>query len=203
MITFKNIKKQYSNKIIFDDFNLKIDKGEKVLLNGKSGKGKTTLFRFILGFDTPDSGEIFINGEKISHQNIAKIRSKIAYVSQDIDLRNIKVSLLIEEIFTYGANKNKDYKSNFENYCKEFSFSLENLDKNVKDLSGGERQRLGLIIALLLDREIMLLDEVTSALDKKLKEKVANLLIKLDKTIIFISHDNIFQDNESVREVKL
>ncbi len=71
----------------------------------------------------------------------------------------------------------------------------------MKDLSGGERQRLGLALCQLMDRPIWLLDEVTSGLDKTLKHKVYNMVMESDKTVLIISHDDIW-DNQSIRKVR-
>lgn len=203
MIEFKDIVVSYGNKNVFNGFNLKIEKGHKVLLNAPSGAGKSTLFRLLLGFDKPKSGVITVQGKKIDRSSIMDIRSKISYVSQDVDLRKENLKELLEEIFTYRGNRDKKFDvSKLQELLKEYNLSDEILDKNVSQLSGGERQRIGLIIAMLLDRDIWILDEVTSALDKELKEKVARNIIAQDKTVIIISHDSIWSEMEEIIKVR-
>jgi len=125
------------------------------------------------------------------------LRNKVAYVSQDVDLRPIVVSDYITEIYNYKYNKHLLYdQSQIEALFNYFELELSLQDKNVKDLSGGERQRLGIIIAFLLNREILLLDEVTSGLDVDLKQKVLEYIKKISVTAIIISHDEIWMDDQ-------
>ena len=92
---------------------------------------------------------------------------------QDTDLGGGKVKNLLNEIFFYRANKDKLDLDKLRVFMREFELEDDILDKNFQELSGGEKQRIGILIALLLNRDICLLDEVTSALDVNLKKKVA------------------------------
>ncbi|MGL4955316.1 MAG: ATP-binding cassette domain-containing protein, partial [Cetobacterium sp.] len=74
MIKFKNIDLKFNDKIILKDFNLTINKGEKVLIAGKSGKGKSTLLKILLGFNSPDSGEVLFQNIQLNEKNIDNIR---------------------------------------------------------------------------------------------------------------------------------
>ncbi|NLK62165.1 MAG: ABC transporter ATP-binding protein [Fusobacteria bacterium] len=202
MIEFKNLNLKFNDKIIFENFNYKIEKNDKILLNGKSGTGKTTLFRIICGFESVNSGEILYNNEILSHKNIHKIRNKIAYISQDVDLSNDTVSNILHEIYSYRGNKNLEYDEiKIKKLLKEFLLEEDTLNKNVRDLSGGERQRLGIIISILLDREIYLLDEITSGLDETLKFKIIDYFLNSDKTILAISHDTHWK-KENIKELR-
>ncbi|SHH51621.1 ABC transporter ATP-binding protein [Clostridium grantii] len=203
MIEFKNINMKFNEKQIFSDFNLKINNKEKVLLNAPSGKGKSTLFKFILGIVQPDEGQVFLNGKVIDKKNINEVREQISYVSQGIEFRNEVILQLIEEIFSFNGNKDK--KLNYEKLKELMAFlNLEEeiLSKEFEQLSGGEKQRIGIIIALLLDKEILLLDEATSALDKELKEKVVEFIAQSDKTIVVISHDDVWKNNNKFKLVR-
>ncbi|GIM28653.1 hypothetical protein CPJCM30710_13190 [Clostridium polyendosporum] len=203
MIEFKDISLLFDDKIIFKDFNLKIKRGEKVLLNAPSGSGKSTLFKLLLGFERPQEGQIELDGKNISSKTIKELRNKIAYVSQDVDIPNQKVDLVIEEIFDFHYNKNKELdRKKLSELLKFMNLSDEILSKQVNELSGGERARIGFIIAILLDRPILLLDEVTSALDSELKEKVVELTSKLDKTVLVISHDILWSEQKQFRIVR-
>lgn len=196
MIKIKGLNCKLGGKEIFKDFNLEIKEGEKILLNAISGKGKTTLFNILLGFQK-SQGEIYIDGCKLNKQTILDIRKKISYVSQDIDFQNKNVKELIFEIINYNLNKNKvDYKEILK-YLEDFNI-LDSLHKNVRELSGGERQRLGFAMCMGLNREIWLLDEVTASLDIEMKSKVRDYILNTTATVLIISHDDIWD----LKEVK-
>jgi putative ABC transport system ATP-binding protein len=200
MIEIKNIHLSFINKVIFNNYSMKIEKGEKVLIKASSGKGKSTLFKTLLGFQKIDKGDIFINGKKLGKSNMNYYRRNIGYVSQDVELANRNVWDYITQVFNYKYNRHinitKDQVIDIANY---FMLQPDILDKEIIRLSGGERQRLGLIICILLDRNIWLLDEVTSGLDKETKKRVVEFVLNLDKTILIISHDNIWCENDIVR----
>ncbi|MCY6484760.1 ABC transporter ATP-binding protein [Clostridium aestuarii] len=194
MIEFCNVNISFKDKKIFEDFNFKINKGDKVLLNAPSGSGKSTLFKLLLGFLKPDYGIIKFNEEKLDKNNIRSVRSNISYVSQDIEFINEKVDILIHGIFSYEYNKNKNFNNEkLKELLEYFELNINILEKKVSELSGGERQRIGLIIAIFLDREVLLLDEITSALDYKLKQKVVEYITTINKTVLVISHDEVWK----------
>lgn len=200
LISFKNIDLRFQDKVIFNDFNMDIEKGEKILLNASSGKGKSTLFKVLLGFQKVDRGHIVYNDIKLDKNNLFHFRSNIGYVSQDVDFSNQKVEDLINEIFSYKNNRHIDInKEKIISLALYFNLSSDILNKYTKHLSGGERQRLGLIICILLDRQIWLLDEITSGLDKDMKDKVVEYVLKQDKTVFIISHDKIWTEKEMIR----
>ncbi len=200
LIQFKDINLSFDDKIVFENFNMNVLEGEKVLLSAPSGKGKSTLFKLMLGFQKADRGEIIFDSKRLEKSNLAYFRRNIAYVSQDVDLRNIKVWDLIDEIFSYKYNKHiKITKEKIMNVGEYLNLPADIIEKEVSQLSGGERQRLGLMICILLDRKVWLLDEITSGLDKEMKEKVVDYVSKQEKTILIISHDKIWSKNDVVR----
>ncbi|PKM54147.1 ABC transporter ATP-binding protein [Petrocella atlantisensis] len=202
MIEYIDISKSYGDKELFKNFNLEIKSGEKVLLSASSGSGKTTLIRFLLGFDKPDSGDIIVDDMTLNHHNLRSIREKIAYVSQDIDLPSLTTEALLDKIFSYKVNHHiKDYKDNFLELSKTFQLDGQVLSTQIQEFSGGERQRIGLIIALLLNRPYLLLDEITSGLDHDLKALIMNHIMNLDATVIIVSHDALWKSESSLREV--
>lgn len=200
MIQFRDIDLSFNNKVIFNNFNMDVARGQKVLLNAPSGRGKTTLFKLLLGFCIPDKGKILLNEKTLEKKNLPYFRTNIGYVSQDVDLRNLKIWDLIVEIFSYKYNKHIHItKDKFISIAQYFELPLNIDEKEVFQLSGGERQRLGLVICILLDRKIWLLDEITSGLDKNIKEKIVDFVLNQDKTILIISHDKIWRKNDVVR----
>ena len=110
---------------------------------------------------------------------------------QDTDLgEGRKVKNLLDEIFSYRTNKEKLDHEKLRVFMQELELEGNILDKNFQELSGGEKQRIGILIALLLNRDIYLLDEVTSALDMNLKKKVSDyFLAREDWKLLVISHD--------------
>jgi len=204
MIKLNNITKHYGDKKLFTDFQLTIDPKEKVLITAPSGSGKTTLIRLIMGFEIPECGSVTIDGQTLDKDTIPSIREKIAYVSQDTDLGLGTVRQQLNLIFNFKVNRHlTSYTQNFQAICPDFHLTGDIIDEDVSKLSGGERQRVALIIALLLGRPIMILDEITSGLDSHLKHHIADKLNQLDKTVVIISHDDIWQGYPAIREVSL
>ncbi len=199
MIELKNIRIGYQNIHILDKINFTIPSGAKILLNSPSGTGKTSFFRLLLGFLQPTEGEVSFDGVKLTPMTVKSIRNRIGYLSQETELPSGKVQDVIQEIFSYKANK----ATPFPEKALQEVFNLLELDpstwnKGTDELSGGERQRLLVAILLLLDREFYLLDEPTSALDEKLKVKVRDLFLNRSATVFIISHDKQWLDSDKV-----
>ena len=192
MINFKNISIKFNNKIVLHNFNLVVNTGEKILISGVSGKGKTTLLKLLLGFNTPNSGSILVDNLELNEQTINIIRNKIGYMPQSTPFLNINVEKLIHTIFNYKENlKTKLDMNLFIKTLKEFNLDSSILSKDINQLSGGEKQRLAFVVIILLDRKIWVLDEITSSLDQDMKEKVINYILNTNKTVILVSHDKI------------
>lgn len=206
LIRVNNITKQFSSKFVLHDFSFEVNEGDKINIVGPSGIGKTTLFRLLLGFEKPDEGEIYFNNQSLTDANVWNVRQQIAYVCQELNIGRGRVSQFFRETFEYKANQamKEDALNKLDSYLEHFDLSKSVLDKNIEDLSGGEKQRIAIINALLLNRKIFFLDEITSALDPALKEKVLSFFIKNDDfTVMYISHDNYVQSFPSVKTLKL
>jgi len=190
-IDFQNVSLSLGQKQVFSELNLSIDKGEKWLLQGPSGSGKTCQLRMILGFVQPDAGNVYLDGEVLTCNNVWSLRRRMAYVSQDVQIGTGTVEQVIRDILDYRANRHLTFREKeVLTFFERFDLGEAHLRQSVRQLSGGERQRLALIIALLLDRDLYLLDEVTSAIDADLREAVIQYLGKLDsKTMLVVSHD--------------
>jgi len=198
MIKFESVYLKRNGKEIFSGLNFFVQKNEKVLIQGKSGIGKTTLFKILLGFESIDKGKVSFNGKNIVKEHITEIRHQIFYLSQDIDLKNERVKTLFDEIWEQNPLKNQD-KAHFSDLLNFLDLNDIILNQSVKELSGGERQRIGLFIGFLLDRPVWLLDEPTSALDDIMKNKIMDYIIGQDKTIIIISHDDVWKKNNTIK----
>ncbi|NOZ07737.1 MAG: ATP-binding cassette domain-containing protein [FCB group bacterium] len=205
MIRYENIAVTFDGRSILRNFDLTIRTGEKVIIRGKSGRGKTTLLNLLLGFVRPDEGQVILDGIKITPETIWSVRTRLAFVGQSVDLGKGKVRELLEQIFDYDVNRpHKPTESGIHRLFEQFDLDPDKLDKDFGDLSGGEKQRVGIILAILLKRKVYLLDEVTSALDKTLKEKVIRYFLSdCPETVIAISHDKGWETAGGVRIIDL
>lgn len=201
MISLENINLTYEGRTIFNDFSLEIAKGGKTVLLGKSGLGKSSLFSLILGFTRPQGGKILFDGNPVDEHTVWNVRQKVSFIDQDVSIGDYKVS----DWFSFVAGIKSNHSLNFgEERIGElmdfFELSRDLLVKDISDLSGGERQRVAIIVSVLLERNVFLLDEVTSALDKDLKKKTADFFIeRADWTVVSISHDSVWLDNPNVK----
>lgn len=194
IIRISRLTARFGDKVPFREFSLEVASGERVILTGESGRGKSTLLKCLLGFTIPESGEILIDGLPVNGETIWRIRTRLAYVPQEPELGEGTLRQWFEQPFTFKANAHlKENLSRLPELLDCFSLSPAVLNAAVDTLSGGEKQRAALISALLLDRKILLLDEPTSALDQKNSLAVTSLLRSLDgATILGISHDTNF-----------
>ncbi len=190
-IEIKNITVRFEGKMILEDFSLHVNSGEKVVLTGESGLGKSTVLRSVLGFVIPVEGSIFINGQPLSPETVWRLRTFLAYVPQEPNLGSGPLREWLERPFTYRANsglrKNLD---RIPELFDRFLLSMDLLEKEVSTLSGGEKQRVALVSAILLDRKIFLLDEPTSALDDSNRDRMMDYLRSIpDRAVLAVSHD--------------
>ena len=176
---------------VLKDFSLSLQAGRKALLTGPSGCGKSTVLRCLLGFVTPETGSVRIGGEPLTAETVWRLRRHMAYVGQEPDLGVGVVRHILEQPFHYRANAAlRGNLGRVPDLFDAFGLARTLLDKSIGDLSGGEKQRVALICALLLDREIFLLDEVTSALDPASKRRVLGYFqSRAEATALFVAHD--------------
>ncbi|QPA60329.1 ABC transporter ATP-binding protein [Lysinibacillus sphaericus] len=196
MILFDNVSKMYSNDhVAVKALNVEIKKGEFFVIIGPSGCGKTTLLKMINRLIPLTEGTIWINGKRVSDYNIHELRWSIGYVLQQIALFP---HMTIEENIAIVPELKKWSKTKIQKRVDEL-LELVGLEpekyrqRKPKELSGGEQQRVGVIRALAADPEIILMDEPFSALDPisrtKLQDDLLDMQRKIQKTIVFVSHD--------------
>lgn len=181
----ENVSKSYDEKLIFNDVNFTIERGEKVAFVGRNGEGKSTLVKCIMG-ETKFGGNL-----QLGH-NV-----KIGYFAQN------QASLLDEELTVFQTIDNiavGDIRTKIRDILGAFMFGREDIDKKVKVLSGGERTRLAMIKLLLEPVNLLILDEPTNHLDLKTKDILKQALIDFDGTLIVVSHDRDFL-NDLVKKV--
>lgn len=192
-IELTNISFEYAkNKKVLEDINITINKGDKVAFVGESGSGKSTLVDLIIGLYRPLSGEIIIDGKKLTIENIKSYRSKVGYIPQSIYLFDGTVGENVS--FGYEYDKEKIIKVLKKANIYDFLSSKEGINTLVGDggiqLSGGQKQRIGIARALYSDPEILVLDEATSALDNETEAKIMDEIYETshDKTLLIIAH---------------
>ncbi len=181
----ENVSKSYDEKLIFNDVNFTIERGEKVAFVGRNGEGKSTLVKCIMG-ETKFGGNL-----QLGH-NV-----KIGYFAQN------QASLLDEELTVFQTIDDiavGDIRTKIRDILGAFMFGREDIDKKVKVLSGGERTRLAMIKLLLEPVNLLILDEPTNHLDLKTKDILKQALIDFDGTLIVVSHDRDFL-NDLVKKV--
>jgi len=200
MISIQNLSYTMADNPVLSGFSMCIKAGEKVRVKGRSGSGKTSLFRLLLGFNRPDKGVIRINGLSLDRQHIKEIRNRIFYLSQDVDLPQETGRVLIERLNRINKADLPLMKS-LDRFLRLLDLTPNLLNKNTAILSGGERQRLGLLIGLLLNRPIWLLDEPTSALDDTMKERVIEFLTGMGSTMLIVSHDRVWEDHPLITTI--
>ena len=180
-----------NNKKILKDINLKVTEGEYLTITGPSGSGKSTLLKNIATLLTPTSGEILYFGKRQSKIKKETYRREVSYCFQQPSLfgdtvkDNLSFPFLIRNM-PFDETKAKDA-------LKSVDLPIEMLNKPITELSGGEKQRVALIRNVLFLPKVLLLDEVTTGLDKETKdivhEMIERLNIQKNITILTITHD--------------
>ena len=190
MIDIENITIAYGSQVVVRGFSMSISAGEKVVLAGASGSGKSSILRSLLGFVVPDAGQISVDSCLLDEKTVWSLRRRVAYVGQEPDLGEGSVQGVIDRCFSFKANHSlRKNVSRLGGLLEQFSLAESILAKDVSELSGGEKQRVALILALLLDRPVLLLDEISSALDRECTEATADYLRGSDKTVLLATHD--------------
>lgn len=184
----KDIKKSFGEKIIIEDVNLNLKKGELISLLGVSGVGKSTLFNIIAGISKPDEGCILLNGKDITNTtgNVSYMLQKDLLMNHKTILDNVALPLILK-----GVNK-KIAREKAREYFN--AFGLQGTEKNYPNqLSGGMRQRAAFLRTYLFSEEVALLDEPFSALDTITKAHMhswyIDVLEEIKLSTIFITHD--------------
>lgn len=193
MIQFEHVSKSYGKTQILKDLTFTIPDGQFVVLIGPSGCGKTTTLKTINRLIEPDSGRISIDGKDVRDTDKVQLRRHIGYVIQQIGLfPNMTVAqniCVVPKLLKYD-------KARCDALVPELLRMVgmeQHADKYPSELSGGQQQRIGVLRALAASPPIVLMDEPFGALDpmtrEVLQDEVKNLQQKLEKTIVFVTHD--------------
>ena len=197
MISGKNLKVGYEQKIIIEDLSIKVNKGEVVSIIGPNGCGKSTLLKTLSRMIKPVSGNVYIEDKDIKTMKNKKIAQKICLLSQH---NNAPMDLTVEELVYFGRIPHKKWYETKNSEDKEIvDWAIENTGltkyKNtpIGSLSGGERQRAYIAQALCQKPDVLLLDEPTTYLDisyqLEVMELVRNINEKFNITIVMVLHE--------------
>lgn len=190
-LRFENISKSYGELNALNNVSLSIQKGEFFSLLGPSGCGKTTLLRILAGFETPDKGRVWLNGQDIT--DLPPNKRPVNTVFQNYALFP---HLTVRENIAFGLRIAGKSESEIENHVDRMLQMIQmtdHADKKPEHISGGQKQRVAIARALVNKPRVLLLDEPLAALDLKLRQK---MLFELDLihdevgiTFLFVTHD--------------
>src|SRR6267154_1077310 len=194
LVKLEDISKRYGDAIALYPTNLSIESGKTTVLIGPSVYGKSTLLRLIIRLIEPDSGSIEFNGEAITDENINVLRRRIGYVIQEGGLFPHLTARANVLLMARHIGKSEDEMRNrLVKLCELTRFSVNLLSRYPVELSGGQRQRVGLMRALMLSPELLLLDEPHGALDPlvraSLQKDLKEIFARLQQTVLFVTHD--------------
>lgn len=195
MVRIQNLKKSFTGIEALNGIDLNVNKGEVVVIIGPSGSGKSTLLRCVNQLEQQTSGDIFINGERVTNdqKQLNAIRSQVGMVFQHFNLyphltvlENITLAQrIVKKIPAAEAVKNARAQ------LKRVGI-LEKIDAYPAQLSGGQQQRVAIARALAMNPELMLFDEPTSALDPEMIKEVLEVMLDLAHagiTMIVVTHE--------------
>lgn len=193
-IRFDNVSYSYNGiKNILNNFNLNIKAGNRVLICGDSGNGKSTLVKLLLKYMTDYEGKIYIDNRELSSYELKDIRERICYVSQSETLftDTIYNNISLERDISYEEFLNLCYLMKINDFVDKFPLKYDSLiEENGFNLSGGERQRIILARTLLKKADIYVFDEALNAIDIKRERIILKNIFQIlnNKTIIVVSH---------------
>ncbi len=210
LLDVRNLSCSYGKEKVLKDVSLSADRGEVLSLIGPSGSGKSTFLRSLVGLSSPDGGIVQLGGETIdyaSRKSLRALRSRLAIVFQQYNLfQNMTV---LGNVTVAPIKIQKRPRQDVEKLARELlaRVGMENkLNAYPEELSGGQQQRVAIARALALEPEILLLDEVTSALDPERVNEVLDTIRRLTGegiTMVLVSHEMAFVREVSSRVVMM
>ena len=216
MIRFDDVVKQFGDHVVLDHLDFRVERGDRVTLIGPSGSGKTTILRLLMTLEKVNDGVIWVDGAPLTHEEkgsklvpasekyVRRIRRRIGMVFQQFNLfpnMNVIENITEAPIHVLGLDKATAAKR-----ARELLETVGLSDKETAhptQLSGGQQQRVAIARALAMDPDILLLDEVTSALDPELVADVLDVLRDVarttDITMLIVTHEMQFARDVSNR----
>ncbi|GAA5157410.1 ectoine/hydroxyectoine ABC transporter ATP-binding protein EhuA [Pseudonocardia eucalypti] len=216
MIVFEGVEKRFGDNVVLRDLDFSVQPGEHVCLIGPSGSGKTTILRLLMTLEKVNAGKIMVGGECLSHmerggslvpaddKHCREVRKRIGMVFQQFNLfPNMTVRGNLIEAPTRVLGLPRDEANARAAELLDLVGLSEKIDAHPTELSGGQQQRVAIARALAMRPDVLLLDEVTSALDPELVAGVLNLLKQIgedtDITFLCVTHEMGFARDFSHR----
>ena len=195
IIEYKNVRMAYGEKVVIENFNLSIEKGEFVTIIGTSGCGKTTILKMVNGLVRPVDGNVLVEGRDTRETDLTMLRRNIGYAIQGSVLFP---HMTVEKNIAYVPNLlNKRDKKRTEQAVEKW-MNIVGLEDPLRDrfpseLSGGQQQRVGIARALAASPDILLMDEPFGAVDEitrgSLQEEISRIHRETGITVLFVTHD--------------
>lgn len=197
VVEIEHLKKSFGTKEVLKDISLKIEKGENLVVLGKSGSGKSVLIKCLIGLLEPDDGKVILldkNVAELNDEDLNNLRKKVGFLFQSAALYD---SMTVRENLEFPLRdlKKKD-QGEIDTLVLETLKSVgleDSIDKMPSELSGGMRKRVGLARTLILKPEIILYDEPTTGLDPITSKEISQLILDVQKKYnaasIIITHD--------------
>ncbi|MEU0683825.1 ectoine/hydroxyectoine ABC transporter ATP-binding protein EhuA [Streptomyces albogriseolus] len=200
LIRLERVTKRFGDHTVLDNLDFSVDTGKHVTLIGPSGSGKTTILRLLMTLLKPDEGVITVDGQQLfpaPEKQVREVRKKIGMVFQQFNLfPNMTVLRNITEAPVTVLGMSKDAAEERARELLEMVGLTDHLDKHPAQLSGGQQQRVAIARALAMRPQVLLLDEVTSALDPELVAGVLDVLRDIarstDITMLCVTHEMNF-----------
>jgi polar amino acid transport system ATP-binding protein len=207
LIRLAKVTKRFGDHTVLDQLDFSVDAGKHVTLIGPSGSGKTTILRLLMTLTKPDEGTITVGGQRLfpaPEKQVREIRKNIGMVFQQFNLfPNMKVLRNITEAPVTVLGMSKDEAEQRARELLDLVGLSDHLDKYPNQLSGGQQQRVAIARALAMRPQVLLLDEVTSALDPELVAGVLDVLRDIahstDITMLCVTHEMNFARDISDR----
>ncbi|QBO36309.1 ABC transporter ATP-binding protein [Periweissella cryptocerci] len=195
MIEFKHVMKKFNNQVVIPDLNFTINDNEIFVLVGSSGSGKTTTMKMINRLLDADAGVIEFNGKDVQSYPAQALRWQMGYVMQSIGLfPHMTVAENIGVVPTMQKQDPKQIATQVDELLRRANLNpAQYRNRMPQELSGGEQQRIGILRALAMDGEVLLMDEPFSALDPLVRTQLQDFVLEIQaqvhKTIVFVTHD--------------
>lgn len=198
LLEIRHLHKAFGGKVILKDLSLAVKKGEVIVIIGPSGCGKSTLLRCLNALEEIQGGEVLLDGEPIRKdaKNVSLMRQRIGMVFQSYDLfphKTIMENILLAPLKVQKRNRPEAEKEALE--LLERVGLADRKDDYPRQLSGGQKQRIAIVRALMMHPEILLLDEITAALDPEMVHEVLDVVLSLARngsTMLIVTHEMAF-----------
>jgi osmoprotectant transport system ATP-binding protein len=194
MLEFRGVSKSFGGATVIPPLDLRIERGEVVVLLGPSGCGKTTILRMVAGLDSPTSGQIIVDSIPLTNQSMRSVRRKLGYMVQEGGL--FPHLTAVENVTLMPRHEGwsrKKISDRLAELMQMTQFPEGGLSRYPNELSGGQRQRLSLMRALFLNPQVLLLDEPLGALDPLiragLQRDLKDVFARTGATVVLVTHD--------------